>query len=429
MKEIKISVEGGAKEIGAFNAIFLEYGHTKILIDYGGGYKYREIKEVPKDIDAFLLTHAHFDHCGYAPLLYSESGENPPAYMTVETKELSILSWQSYLAICENSGLSPRYSEWQFAKIWENTRLITPGKSFEVGEFKITPIPVGHILGAVGYYIEAGSRRVFVTGDFSIEDTHYPYIDKFDYRQLSNKVDLLVMNATYAGRDLPTFKDEGERFNEAGERIIRAKKIALIPSFTIDRPQKLLYLIRQYGFEKYTYIDGGARSAFSIYEQYTKIPMKGAEYLFVNRHDSHERSESSVLEKRPLFLIASSGMMIPGTASHSWFTRFCRERELEIFFPGFIQSDSFAGQLWGEKSKNSKELKWQGETYPLDCQISQYEFSAHARQEELAKLNWTIRPIKTLYLHCLENETRKFIQDNGFVGDHSIPENGETIFF
>lgn len=425
MKGIKIKIIGGAGKIGDHNAISLEHKNVKLLIDFGGGYDESLKPAIPESITHLLLTHAHYDHSGQAPMLYNESGENIPAYMTAETKELSILGWQTHLAISAHNHALPLYSDWQMAKIWENTQVIIPGKSFKIGECNITPHFSSHILGAVGYHIEVAGVKLYFTGDFSMSDTYYPLLMPFDYEPLINNVDYLFMNATYLDAPLAKFEDEAIRFVEEIRRIIRQKRIVLIPSFTIDRPQKLLYVLRQHGLEKFVYIDGGARSAFPIYEKYSRMPFGGAQYLFVNQYTESGRSPEAIMNNPPAIIIASAGTMIPGTASYNWHQRLIKRNDYEIFFPGHIFEGSLAGKLLSARKRSEYSPDYRPELMPAN--IEKFQFSAHARETEISDLLFKIRPLKVFYLHTLEDRANNYIYNNGYQGSQTVARNKDII--
>ena len=68
---MQISFFGGAREVGR-SAIFLN-GEKKFLLDYG--IKLNNKTEYPLPLpyvpDAYILSHAHLDHSGYSPFLYT----------------------------------------------------------------------------------------------------------------------------------------------------------------------------------------------------------------------------------------------------------------------------------------------------------------------------------------------------------------------
>ena len=79
---------GGAQEVGR-SAVLLEDG-KQLLLDYGVklDHKLEYPIAIPK-VDIAVLSHAHFDHCGFFPALYNKSF--PPTIGTAPTSKLSSL--------------------------------------------------------------------------------------------------------------------------------------------------------------------------------------------------------------------------------------------------------------------------------------------------------------------------------------------------
>src|SRR4030043_220489 len=69
---MRITFSGGAEEVGG-SAIIVETNYSKIALDYGikveEGLRY----DLPRDLDAVVVTHAHLDHSGNL-LTLSDSG-------------------------------------------------------------------------------------------------------------------------------------------------------------------------------------------------------------------------------------------------------------------------------------------------------------------------------------------------------------------
>jgi uncharacterized protein len=75
VKTVKVTFYGGAKEVGR-SCVMISTEKTRILLD--AGIKLGEVEEHPliqdKDlnrIDGIFISHAHLDHIGYLPHIYS----------------------------------------------------------------------------------------------------------------------------------------------------------------------------------------------------------------------------------------------------------------------------------------------------------------------------------------------------------------------
>jgi putative mRNA 3-end processing factor len=87
---VSVTVFGAGREVGR-SCFEVRGSNTKLLLDYG--VLVREDRPVlplsssPKDLNGLIITHAHLDHSGAAPLFYTSG--TPPAYMTNMTKQLT----------------------------------------------------------------------------------------------------------------------------------------------------------------------------------------------------------------------------------------------------------------------------------------------------------------------------------------------------
>ena len=78
---MRVTFYGAAAEVGR-SCILVESGGTRIILD--AGIKLGEVEEHPliddlelKNVDAVILSHAHLDHCGYVPHLFSNGYDGP----------------------------------------------------------------------------------------------------------------------------------------------------------------------------------------------------------------------------------------------------------------------------------------------------------------------------------------------------------------
>ena len=95
---MKIKVVGAAGGEVTGSAYFVQTERAKVLIDAGmfqGGKKSESKNRLPagvnlSQLDAVLLTHAHLDHTGRAPLLIKHRYKGP-IYATAATIDLAVL--------------------------------------------------------------------------------------------------------------------------------------------------------------------------------------------------------------------------------------------------------------------------------------------------------------------------------------------------
>ncbi|MHA1911274.1 MAG: MBL fold metallo-hydrolase [Candidatus Kariarchaeaceae archaeon] len=134
------------------NCIYIASETTKILIDIGLSYKIitQELKKIGVDfnqIDAILITHAHSDHIGTLPIIWSKH-KNIPIYASEQTFEYS----------------NEKFSD----KRWEDIRRESSNleSTTYIGDLSISSSPSIHdIEGAVIYSVSDGINMISVTTD------------------------------------------------------------------------------------------------------------------------------------------------------------------------------------------------------------------------------------------------------------------------
>ena len=135
------------------NCIYIASETTKILIDIGLSYKIiaQELKKIGVEvnqIDAILITHAHSDHIGTLPIMWSKHKE-VPIYASEKTFEhLNKMNDERWEMIREE-GVS-----------------LESKKPLIIGDLSIKSSPSVHdIEGAVIYSVSNGKEKISVTID------------------------------------------------------------------------------------------------------------------------------------------------------------------------------------------------------------------------------------------------------------------------
>lgn len=134
------------------NATFVRSGDTRILVD--NGLSLREltkrlaaIGERPEEIDAYVVTHAHGDHCSGIAAAVKDGirrGRAVPVWCTEGTAKG--IDWQGI-------GLPP-------------VKYFDAGKSFAVDDIKVSTFTVMHdCTDPVGMVLEAGGTRLGIATD------------------------------------------------------------------------------------------------------------------------------------------------------------------------------------------------------------------------------------------------------------------------
>ncbi len=162
--KIKVTFLGGVGEIGK-NMNVLECGDDMIIVDFGVSFPNYEnpgidaiipdityVKQNIKKLRGIVLTHGHEDHIGAIPYYVKEIG-SVPIYGTSLTL-----------------GILKHKLEADAWKLSLNT--VAEGDTVSLGCFDVEFIKVCHSMaGACALSITTPAGRVFVTGDFKMDET------------------------------------------------------------------------------------------------------------------------------------------------------------------------------------------------------------------------------------------------------------------
>jgi len=222
-----VTIHKGTEEIGG-SCIELSTTNTTIFLDYGTplqeGSKQVSIK---KPIDAILISHPHQDHFGEIVTI----DKNIPVYC-------GKLSLELMNATKLFTGGKLLENNFQIYESW---------KSFEIGDFKITPYLVDHsAIDAYAFLIEANGKRVLYSGDFRANGRKAKLFDKMIKDNNLKNVDVLLMEGTMLQRNNEEFPTE----QSVEDKIYETIKQNNLLSFMIGSSQNIDSLVSAYRASK-----------------------------------------------------------------------------------------------------------------------------------------------------------------------------------
>jgi ribonuclease BN (tRNA processing enzyme) len=145
-----------------------------VLIDAGTGVGSLSLLELSK-VDHVFVTHAHLDHVACIPLLVDSVGylRNQPLTVHATADTLDILRNHIF-----NWHVWP-----DFTKIPSTRRPYLRFESFEteativLDDCSITPIPANHVVPAVGFHLDSGTRSLVFSGDTTVNPPFWDYLN------------------------------------------------------------------------------------------------------------------------------------------------------------------------------------------------------------------------------------------------------------
>lgn len=444
MSKAELFVGGGGREVGASH-IILKLGSVYVAVDAGKhpgvpkgdpDFLRKSLPDfslVPR-IDFLFLTHAHLDHVGSVPNLF-KMNPKMKIFCSQETLLLAELQWQESLKLADG-GLAPSpftRDELECMCAANPFNFIKPGQEISLKDFSVRAIDAGHMLGSQSYLFTTSSgKRILVTGDIGFQDRQV--IDGANFEGI--KADILISEATYAGRRRPSWKEEKDRLAKDVENVISRGGHVLLAAFSFDRPPDLFETLRQSNLfgRVPIHIDGAAQPAALIYRDAkpTKV-FSGIEQHFV--YDYEERK--GIASGGPCVVIAPNGMMEGGHALY-YFKRWMENPKNAIFLTGYQALDtrglkiakSQEGDIFEFESRREDGLtgKVDVRTYTKAriCQVGSYQFSAHADYDELIKMWRGVGARKNILVHG-DSDSIDWAMDEHPELSLQAPRNGENI--
>jgi metallo-beta-lactamase family protein len=453
---LHITFHGGAESVTGSNFL-VEGNKGKLLVDCGieqgrdfcvkcmyDPFAY----DVPS-VDALIITHAHLDHVGRAPKLMRE-GFKGKVYMTGPTRDLMELILRDSAHImamdAEKKGLPLMYEEHDVDALLERVHLVEYGKEWEAAPgLSCILRNTGHILGSASVRIketgEEGGEGVSVAFTGDIGNAPSPYLP--DPEPVTD-ADVLVMESVYGDRVNPQEGRE-EQLKEALTKAIGRGGTILIPAFSLERTQLMLYqlsnLMEADDIPKVpVFLDSPL--AIKVTEVYRKWGEKYFKPAAVDElHREHDlfrfpfltetptREESMEIAKapNPKIIIAGAGMSHGGRIGQ-WEEKYLPDPTTTLMIVGY-QAPGSPGRLL-QDGATSITLGKHHHKIPVRAQIGTFTgWSAHADRDGLLEFASKALPrAKTIFTALGEPAASRFLAQriHDFLGTKAVvPTEGQ----
>ncbi|MCM1107266.1 MAG: MBL fold metallo-hydrolase [Blautia sp.] len=444
---------------------YLSFGETHLLVDCGMEqgpdlYVNQEIPVNAATIDYVFVTHAHIDHSGLLPLLYSH-GFRGKIYATRGTCELcdimlkdsahiqqSEAEWKNRKAKrAGKTEVTPLYNLEDAVGVMEHFVPCDYHERLEIAEgFYVRFVDAGHLLGSSSIEMwiteNAVTKKIVFSGD--IGNGNRPLLKDPEYIA---EADYVVMESTYGNRNHEVLPDYAKELAKVMNATFTRGGNVVIPAFSVGRTQEMLYFIRRIKSEGLlpefpnfeVYMDSPlAVEATSIFHKSVRDCFSGEAIRLVESGVnpirfpglkvavSSDESRMINFDAKPKVIISASGMCEAGRIRHHLKHNLWR-RDSTILFVGF----QVPGTLGYALLNGAKQVKLFGEEIDVRAEIIRLPGnSGHADKEHL--LRWisafTTPPKKVFVVHGEESTAEAFVEhvrtETGF--DAVAPYSGDA---
>lgn len=439
---------GGAGAVTGANFL-VDTGESKVLVDCGLRQGMREESNWDpfaydlSSVTHLFVTHAHIDHIGRIPWLVKQgfSGRIVSTSATRALAEPLLHDAMSILAQeAEHSGREQLYGEADITRamgLWDtlayHAELPLPGGVM------VTLFDAGHILGSAMVRFARGGKSLVFSGDLGGGNS--PLLPK---AEAVTGATYLVMESVYGDRVREDDHNRREQLEDVIENTSMRGGTLLIPAFSTERTQDLLFEIRTLMVEQRVpqmsvYVDSPLAQkitqAFVAHPEFfaEEIRARIAEgediFAFPQLHFVEDAKASHALsaDPTPKIIIAGSGMSAGGRVlGHE--RVLLPDEKSTLLIVGY----QAAGGIGRRLIEGEKSLRIQRETIPVRARIETlYGYSAHMDGEQLLEFaNETARGAQEIFVVMGEPASATFLAQRirDYLGvKATTPESGESV--
>jgi metallo-beta-lactamase family protein len=363
----------------------------------------------PKGIDALILSHAHIDHCGNIPTLV-KNGFSNPIYCTPATSDLTEVMLKDSAHIQEKDVefvnkkrkkqgknlFEPLYTTADAEKVFPLLRPVSYHEEFRLdSNVTFQFFDAGHILGSAITLLTIKENGHVIKLGYS-GDLGRPNMPILKDPEKISDVDYFICESTYGGRLHDNIEETESKLTEVINKAVNRKSKIIIPAFSLERTQELVYAIHKI-FEKKSapripiYVDSplstNATTVFrnhpECFDEETVDFMKKFEDPFgfdrLKYITSTEDSKKLNDLEGPMVIMSASGMAETGRILHHLVNNIENSRNI-ILMVGYCAENTLGKKL----IMKEPVVKIFGEEYNVKAEVIVINsLSAHADSNEL----------------------------------------------
>lgn len=350
-----------------------------------------------KQIEAVFITHPHADHTGRLAKLVDEGFEGP-IYMTRPCVGLSKLVLEDAYHIMKEEAKRCGTPVLYEIEDLEKTFSLVHGVGYHeeiqpASGMKVYFHDAGHVLGSAYISMEAEGKRVIFSGDIGNDDV--PILPE---TEPISRATAVVCESTYGHRVHEPTSEREEKLRKVIVKTIEQKSVLLIPAFSIERTQELLYALDQIlEHDLHTtipvYLDSPmaikATHLYRHFKHYLKFdtPILHEQdndfFSFKNLRETLRVEESKTINDvpAPKVIIAGSGMMSGGRIMHH-LIRYLPDPNTIVLIIGYQAQGTLGRRIYA----GAKEVQIFGQQVEVRAKTMAIgAFSAHADKHKLMR--------------------------------------------
>ena len=466
---MKIQFLGAAQEVTGSKHLITTDNGTTILLDCGmyqgkgieTDQDNRQLGFDPKDIHYLILSHAHIDHSGLIPYIYSQ-GFRGKIYCTPATRDLCQLMLQDTAFIQEQDvrwynkkmdrlhkpKIKPLFDTNHAQQVMKLFRTIPYDTPYHIDEhIQVLLTNSGHMLGSAVISLTINEnntiKRIAYTGDVGRLHSHI-----LSSPQAFPQCDYLICESTYGNRQHDDqLVIEEQLLGVVEETCMYKHGKLLIPSFSVGRTQEIVYVLNQLyndgRLERIpVYVDSPlSANATEIFRRYADtlneqvrdtMRFDDDPFGFNTLRYITDVQQSKALNKseQPCIIISSSGMLEAGRIKHH-VSNHIDDPSTTILIVGYCTPTSLGARI---QNPALRYVSIFGFDHRIRAQVTKIEgFSGHGDYQEMIQYFTACQDVKqiqqTFIVHG-DTEAQLAMKDHlyeaGFRHIH-IPAKGEEV--